>query len=87
MARLSEAQKRALVSIAPVPMGRGIFLSGWGPCGFRARRVTVSEATANKLISLGLIERWDVEGDSRAATIRITEAGRLALQSQDRGTW
>ena len=54
---------------------------GWGPhkYGYGAHRVDIREATANKLISLGLVERWDVEDDPRASTIRITDAGLAAL--------
>lgn len=81
MAKMTEAQLRALGMIEPAPMLRGTFLSGWGPrqSGYGAYRIDVAEATANKLLSLGLIERRDVEGNPRASTIRITDAGRLAL--------
>lgn len=78
--KLSGTQLEALRMIAPKPMKRGLF-SGWGPHkhGYGAHRVDVREATANKLISLGLVERWDVEGDPDASTLRITDAGRSLL--------
>lgn len=80
MPNLSDAQIRALKEIEPAPMKRGFF-SGWGPMkhGYGAHRVKVVEATANKLVSLGLIERWDIDGDPEGSTIRITDAGRAAL--------
>lgn len=83
MAKLTETQMHAPALIAEGPMKRGLF-SGWGPhkYGYGAHRIDVREATANKLLSLGLIERWDVENDDASSTVRITDAGRAAL-SQD----
>lgn len=56
-------------------------MSGWGPrqFGHGCNRVDIREATANKLISLGLAERYEVEGDPRAATLIITADGIDAL--------
>lgn len=80
--KLSDAQIRALKEIAPAPLKRGFF-SGWGPTkhGYGAHRVKVVEATADKLISLGLVERRDVDSDPKGATIQITDAG-LAILNQ-----
>lgn len=80
--KLSTAQAEALRRMKLAPLQRGRFDSGWGPCGSpSAPRVHVREATANVLISRGFAERWDVEGDATASTLRITNAGLAALAS------
>lgn len=87
MGKMTEAQMTALQLIAKQgPLKRGFF-SGWGPhkYGYGAHRIDVGEATANRLISLGLIERWDVEDSPCESTIRITPAGRSALEQEKRG--
>jgi len=83
--KLTDAQTRALKRLSDGPAARGFFLSGWGPQkhGYGAHRVDITEATANGLISRGLAERWEVEGDESAATLRITDAGRTALRKGD----
>lgn len=86
MKKLSDTQWEALKMLAEKPLERGFF-SGWGPrhYGYGAHRIDVREATANRLISLGLAERWEVEDDPRAATLRITPAGRVALARHEEG--
>jgi hypothetical protein len=80
--RLTKAQIDALKLCAKEPQKRGFF-SGWGPhhYGYGAQRIDIREATANKLLSLGLVERRDVEDAPRESTIRITPAGLAALES------
>lgn len=80
-AKLSEAQRVALTRLTQGSVTRG-FWSGWGPTGGAScPRIEIREATANRLISLGLAERIDVEGDDSASLLRITDAGRAALSA------
>lgn len=85
--KLSDAQIEALKLMAKEPQKRDSFNSGWGPhhYGSGAYRIDIREVTANKLISLGLAERRDVEGDDLSSTIRITDAGRTALAEHTGG--
>lgn len=62
----------------------------WGELAFLAlmvggpiKRNRLPEALANRLQSSGLIERWDVEEDDEASTVRLTPAGRAALDESE----
>jgi len=83
MTKLSDAQRQALEKLSVGALKRGLF-SGWGPLhhGSGAHRIEVHEATADKLISLGLAEPFLINGDPKSATLYITEAGRRALAAK-----